>query len=314
MSGMQQPAAPAMAPSNTNSILAALANMARQNTAAPQAQVPQGIAPQNSSQIPNGQSNVAQQMGSLNPTFPFTTSAQPVNMPAPAATYALQGQGQSNGAQNFPSNPAITFGAPAPPTQAPVNPALQQQILLLKTLADQGIPQEQWGTIIAALNAAQGNAAAGMPQQPPQFPLANQNQNGWQGSRPEESRDRNGFNEPVRSPPGRYRRRSRSPSPARAWGARDSPNSHRRDDGSYDEYHGNSPGHAARNRGEDRGGRGRGGNDYRQRSPQPRRGRSPSPPGRYDQGPPREKWIEYDPAIGKGSIKGKFDHFVHASC
>jgi protein NRD1 len=293
----QQPTVPAAAVSNTSSILEALANMARQNTSAPtaSANIP---APSSSYNMPSVPNVSAQQMASMNPTFPFPPSTQSVNVPAPTATFASLPQGSSNSAQNFPSNPAVPYGAVAPPLPQETSAALQQQILIFKTLADQGIPQDQWAGVIAALNAAGGL----LPQpQPP----ANQNQNGW-GARPEDSRDRNGYVEPVRSPPGRYRRRSRSPSPARAWGARDSPSSRRRDEPGYGDYDRgrDSPGrgHA------DERGRGRG-NEYRQRSPRARRGRSPTPPGNYDKGQmarPGEKWVEYDPTIGKDNIKGKF--------
>jgi len=290
----QQPAAPAAAVSNTSSILEALANMARQNTSAPAA-IANVPAPSSSYSMPSVPNLSAQQMASINPTFPFPASTQSVNVPVQAATFASQPQGSSNSAQNFPSNP---YGAVAPPLPQETSAALQQQILIFKTLADQGIPQDQWAGVIAALNAAGGL----LPQ--PQIP-ANQNQNSW-GARPEDSRDRNGYVEPVRSPPGRYRRRSRSPSPARAWGARDSPSSRRRDEPGYGDY---DRGRDSPNRGHaDERGRGRG-NDYRQRSPRARRGRSLTPPGNYDKGPtarPGEKWVKYEPDIGKENIKGKF--------
>ena len=291
---MQHPSAPATAAPNTSSILEALANMARQNTTAPAAtaNVP---APTSSYNMLGLQSNHGHQTTTMNPPLPFPPSTQSVNVPASAATFALQPPGPSNSAQSYPSNPAMPFGAapPAPPQDQ--SAALQQQILIFKTLADQGIPQEQWAGIIAALNAVQGTgvgtgavgslAAAQVP--------TTQNQNVW-GARPEESRDRNGFPEPVRSPPGRFRRRSRSPSPTRAWGARDSPSSRRRDEPGYGDY----------DRGRDSPGRDRArarGNEYRQRSPPGRRGRSPSPPPHMARG---EKWVDFDPTIGKENIKG----------
>lgn len=290
----------AMQPSTTtpaaaSSILAALANISRQNTSAA-ASAP-GIPAQDSfHNFQSAQSNPVQQMAAVNNSYPFTSSAQPVNVPAPAGNFSQQLQHQSNGAQNFLSNQPPAYGGfppPLPPAAA-VDPALQQQIMILKTLADQGIPQEQWGGIIAALTAASSNGAANgaAPAFPP--PLSNQGniQNGW-GAKPEESRDHNGAanHDTIRSPPGRYRRRSRSPSPQRGWGARDSPKS-RRDQGYGGDFDRNSP-------------RGRGrGNEYRQRSPPTRRGRSPTPPLRnldYGRG---EKWIEYDPSIGSGNVKG----------
>jgi len=172
-------------------------------------------------------------------------------------------------------------------------------------LSDQGFTPDKIAGIIAVMGnqAPQMMSAGTLPPPPPQFAAQNSNpnaQNGWV-VRPEESRDHigtgNGYHEAVRSPPGRYRRRSRSRSPPPAWNARDSPASRRRDEPNY-EYGRGSPG---RSRGDDRGrGRGRG-NDYRQRSP-PRRGRSPSPPTRSNGA--ASKWIGHDPTIPKGSIKG----------
>ena len=205
--------------------------------------------------------------------------------------------------QIYASNPLAAI----PPIVAPsaMDPAIAQQLLLIKRLTDAGIQPDQIPGVIAALGsqgAATLLAAGGLPPPPPpQFPVQNQNQstqngqNGWVANgRPEESREHNGYDQGMRSP-GRNRRHSRSRSPPRAWGARDSP-SRRRDDVSY-EYDRNSPG---RNR-DERGRGARGGHviDYRQRSP-PRRGRSPTPP-RYGSG---EKWIGHDTSIGKGNIKG----------
>lgn len=273
--------------------------MARQNTAAaaPPAN-PISQIPGNSYNVSNAQSN-PQQIAGLSQTLPFPPIPPPVNVPS--ATFALQPNGTSNGVQNFASNQTNPFVAQAsivPP--AGLDPAIQNQLMLIKTLSDQGLGPDR----IAAVIAAMGNqgpplvGAGGIPP-PPQFAAQNQNQNaqnGFWGARPEESRDRNGFNDAVRSPPGRFRRRSRSRSPVRAWGARDSPNSRLQDDGF--EYGRDSPG---RNRGDDRG-RGRGGrvNEYRQRSP-PRRGNSPTPPRANGGG---KKWVEYDPSIGKANIKG----------
>ncbi len=258
--------------------------MARQNTSAPVA-APPSIPPQiNPYSVPNAQNSLAQQ-ASMNPPYPFPPSTQPVNVPASAAAFATPIPGTSNGAQNPSSNPIAPFGAPSALPQDAA--ALQQQIMILKTLADTGVPQEQWGGIIAALTAAGAPGApagaAGLPQAQPYG--TNPMPNNW-GARPEESRDLNGYNDPIRSPNGRYRRRSRSISPQRPWEARDSASSHRRDDTGYGDYGRDSPGR----------GRGRG-NEYRQRSPV-RRGRSPTPPMSS------EKWVSYDATIPKGNIKG----------
>lgn len=311
-STIQQPTTQAAAVSNTSSILEALANMARQNTSAPvaSANIP---APSNSYSMPSVPNVPAQQMAYINPPFPFPSSTQPVNVPAPTATFPPQPQGSSNSAQSFPSNPAVPYAAAAPSVPQETSAALQQHILLFKTLADQGIPQDQWAGIIAALNAVQGvgNATGGLLSQPQV--VSNQNQNGW-GVRPDESRDRDAYTTQARSPTGRYRRRSRSLSPPRTWGARDSPSSRRRDESGYGDYDRgrDSPG---RSHNDDRT-RGRG-NEYRQRSPRARRGRSPTPPGNYDKGqmPKGEKWVDYDPTIGEENIKGiiTFPNFLQIS-
>jgi protein NRD1 len=298
--GLQSPAnsAPAAA-RNTSSILEALANMARQNTSAPPANPTLPMDSQYN--VSNSQSNPAQQVAAFNQGVLFPPIPPPVNVPAAPA---FASQGTSNGAQNFASNQTNPFAA-VPPIVPPtaLDPAVQQQLMLIKALSDQGFPPDKIAGIIAAMGS-QGPpmmGAGALPPPPPQFAAQNSNpsaQNGW-GTRPEESRDRNGngYHEAVRSPPGRYRRRSRSRSPPPAWNARDSPASRRRDEPNYD-YDRDSPG---RNRGDDRGrGRGRG-NDYRQRSP-PRRGRSPSPPSRANGA--GSKWVGHDATIPKGNIKG----------
>jgi protein NRD1 len=201
--------------------------------------------------------------------------SQPVNVQQP-----IYGQGQTNAVPSYPSNPSVPAAQPMP--QMPLDPATQQQLLLLKTLMDQGVPQDQIGTILAALSGANGAANGYAPQTGGPVQTQNPTQNAW-GARPDDSRDHNG----MRSPQGQYRRRSRSQSPSRGWAAHDSPGSRRREDpygrdiARGDEYD-----------------RGRAAN-YRQRSPQGRR-RSPTPP-RND---PASKWTDHDPTIGKNSIKG----------
>ncbi|ESZ95019.1 hypothetical protein SBOR_4552 [Sclerotinia borealis F-4128] len=273
-------------PPNTSSILAALANMAnsaRQNpTPTPVSSAP----PVNPYNVTHAQSNPTQPAQAINQSLPFSVAPQPVN--APAISMPAYGQGPSNGISNFASNPNPFPGAAPINPPGNLDPATQQQVALIKALAATGVPAEQ----IAGILAAMGNqgAPAGLP--PPFAPIQNTHtQNNW-GVR-DDARDRNGFQDSMRSPPGRYRRRSRSPSPQRGWGGRDSPpNARRRDD-----FDRESP---ARMRGSDdrgRGGRGRG-NDYRQRSPQRRR--SNTPPRTNTSGP---KWVGHDSSIGKGNIK-----------
>jgi len=301
----------ASAPPNTSSILAALANIARQNTSAPPAN-PSTQAQDSSYNVSNAQSRPAPPVAALNQGLPFPPIPPPVNVPALPASYALQAQGSSNGGvPNFASNQNTSFPAAAPPVSpTSIDPAVQQQLMLIKALSDSGVPHDKIAGLLAAMGG-QGlpnlGGAGGMPPQQMLGQSANANanaQNSW-GARPDESRDRNGFENNLRSPQ-RYRRRSRSASPVRAWGARDSPNSRRRDEANYD-YGRDSPSRNDRGRGGGRGGRG----DYRQRSP-PRRGRSPSPRsgGGSVSGGPTQKWIGHDTSIGKGNIKGKNTHEI----
>lgn len=277
----------ATATPNTSSILAALANMAnnaRQNPAP----VPVSSAPPvNSYNVSHAQNNPTQPAQAMNQSLPFSVAPpQPVN--APVTSMPAYSQGPSNGMPNFASNPNPFPGAAPINPPASLDPATQQQVALIKALAATGVPAEQ----IAGILAAMGNQAAGAQPAPFAQNQSAHTQNSW-GAR-DDARDRNGFHDTMRSPPGRYRRRSRSPSPQRGWGGRDSPSSRRRDD-----YDRESP---VRMRGaDDRGRSGRGrGNEYRQRSPQRRRSNTPP---RVSSGGP--KWVGHDASIGKGNIKGK---------
>ncbi|KAH9217228.1 hypothetical protein DL95DRAFT_386727 [Leptodontidium sp. 2 PMI_412] len=297
----QQPA-PAALVRNTSSILEALSNIARLNNAAPPANSNPLPQPMGSSyNVSNAQNNPAQQVPAMN-QLPFPPMPLPVNVPAPTATFAPQTQGSNNGVQNYANNNPYA-GAPPVMPPAALDPAVHQQLMLIKALSDQGFQPDKIAGLIAAMSS-QAPPLPGAGGIPPSLPFAAQNQNaiaqnGW-GGNSDESRDRSGYDkEAVRSPQGgRFRRRSRSRSPKPEWNARDSPASRRRDEQHFD-YDRGSPG----NRGNDdrgRGGRAGGrGNEYRQRSPQ-RRGQSPSPPGSSN-GP--EKWVGHDSTIPRGSIK-----------
>ncbi|KAI9367270.1 hypothetical protein BJX61DRAFT_529329 [Aspergillus egyptiacus] len=303
---------------DTSSILKALADMAKQSTAAPAAPAPaapvnplsalgqQGVVPQPVSssvdqalQSQSGQAGVNPYAAMVNPFASLGNLA-----PNPAL---VQPQSQSHtpnplaAAQNPLASllPQAATGPAQPPSITP--DALQQQLQLLQMLAAQGIPQEQWATALQILSLS--NPATGMPNlnpnQTPGFNLPGQTASAW-GGRPDSQsrdfeRDRERDRDYMRSPPGGYRRRSRSP----GWDRRrDVSPPRRRDSPVYGEYHGDSPGR----RGADP--RGRRGNDYRQRSPPGRRRRSPSPP-RKDPTlpPPGPKFIEWDYSIGQGNIK-----------
>ncbi|TRX97336.1 hypothetical protein FHL15_001614 [Xylaria flabelliformis] len=297
-----------------NAIMEALANIARQNITAPptSVSVPAAASPFN---LPPTQLGAVVQQ----PAMPTTQSqtptpapasfpgvAGPVNVPTMPYPYAPQVQAQapiqsqpfvppvttSNQVSGFPS---VASGALPAAAVGGVDPNLQQQVMLIKLLADQGVPPDKIPLIIAGIqNGATGATGAGagaaipsaQPSMPQLQPGQQQYGNSWgqESFRPDESRDRS-FNQ-VRSPP-RYHDRSRSRSPPRHWDQRG------RD---FSGFGPNSPG----GRGDDRDRRGRGA-DYRQRSPQGRRGRSPSPPQDYPR--PGAKWVEIDRTLPQGHIK-----------
>ncbi|GMF72872.1 unnamed protein product [Aspergillus oryzae] len=320
---------------DTSSILKALADMAKQNTAAPSASTAPAVAPQanplgtltqqsaapqpvsssvdQASQPQNGQASVN----------PFTAGAMATpfaalsNVAQNTALVQPQSQSQTPNPLTAAQNPLAALlpqatAGPAQPTPAVTTDALQQQLQLLQLLAAQGIPQDQWATALQILSLSNAANMGNMnPTQAAGFNLPGQNVNTW--GRPDSQsrefdRDRERDRDYMRSPPGQYRRRSRSP----GWDRRrDVSPPRRRDSPVYGEYHGDSPGR--------RGGdpRGRRGNDYRQRSPPGRRRRTPSPP-RKDPTlpPPGPKFIEWDYSIGQGNIKGSSQldrkHFLFA--
>lgn len=199
-------------------------------------------------------------------------------------------------AQNTSQAPPMP-AFPAIPSQANFGgaEALNQQVLLIQLLMQQGIPQDQWAPIIQALSSGAANAGA----------VQAGFQNFWNSNGRNDGQLRDGS---MRSPPpaGRYPNRDRSRSP-QGWGReRGQSPPRRRDSPTYGDYDGDSAGRGDPydRRGRGRGGRGRD-NDYRQRSPPGnRRGRSPDTPDRYTLPPGGPKWVDYDPTVGKDSIKG----------
>ncbi|KAF7593166.1 hypothetical protein BBP40_011879 [Aspergillus hancockii] len=308
---------------DTSSILKALADMAKQNTAGPPAPAVPAVAPQanplsaltqqstaplpvsssvdHASQSQNGQASVNPFAGGAMAT-PFAALSNVAQNPA---LVQPQSQSQTPNPLTAAQNPLAALlpqatAAPAQPTPSIGPDALQQQLQLLQLLAAQGIPQDQWATALQILSLSNATNMGNMnPAQAPGFPLPGQNINAWGHSdnqSREFDRDRERDRDYMRSPPGQYRRRSRSPG---GWDRRrEASPPRRRDSPVYGEYHGDSPGR--------RGGdpRGRRGNDYRQRSPPGRRRRTPSPP-RKDPSlpPPGPKFIEWDYSIGQGNMK-----------
>ncbi|GAD99445.1 RNA binding protein Nrd1 [Paecilomyces variotii No. 5] len=304
---------------DTSSILKALADMAKQSTPAPAApSVPPQTNPLNvlstqsaaappvtssvdqASQQLNGQAAVNPYAGNLATPFAALSNV--------AQTQGLVSQSQTPNPLSAPQNPlaALLPQATAAPAAAPaIAPDALQQVQLLQLLAAQGIPQEQWATALQILSlsnsANTGMANMGAGQLPGYMQPPGQNVNAWGARTDVPSRDmdreRERDRDYMRSPPGGYRRRSRSP----GWDRRrDVSPPRRRDSPVYGEYHGDSPG---RRGGDPRDARRRG-NDYRQRSPAGRRRRTPTPP-RKDPTlpPPGPKFVEWDYSIGQGNIK-----------
>ena len=326
LGGPQQPAngaSTAPAP-DTSSILKALADMAKQNTTtttpapapAPTPATATAPAPAPASTNP---------LAALNPSpaAPLpVSSADPSSLPPTANPYvgagpmanpfaALGGVGQNPAfgqpqSQSQTPNPITSAQNPLaallPQAAAPMMPdgnALSQQLQLLQLLASQGIPQDQWGTALQILSMSNNAGVANTSQIPgfPAMPGPGAATWGHPDSHNRDDRDRERDRDYNRSPPGGYRRRSRSP----GWDRRRTASPpRRRDSPVYGEYHGDSPGR----RGDPRDARGRRGTEYRQRSPPGRRRRSPSPQ-RKDPNlpPPGPKLIEWDYSIGQGMIK-----------
>ncbi|QUC17066.1 uncharacterized protein UV8b_01307 [Ustilaginoidea virens] len=321
----QPPASGAPVPPNGSSILEALANIARQNTSAPVATAgnPNLPAPAPSYGMPAAgrlpppvaSSTIPVSQQQTHPSYPPAT--QPVNMSSlPFSIPQMPGHGGGAGAgaqatplPNNQSNPAIPYNmanSTAPTGGAALDSSVQQQILLIKALADQGVPFDKIPALIQSMTANNTNNTApanGAPSafQPPipaaQGTFSTAGQQPWGPPAPVsgDGRDR-AYQDGVRSP--RYHGRSRSRSPDRGWGgSRDSPRGGRERPG-----HGrNSP---LNGRHDDHDRNGRGGNEYRQRSPPGRRGRSPTPDNSNSNNLPRiERWLEYDPSLPAGHIK-----------
>lgn len=266
---------------DTSAILEALKNMAKQNAASqpppnlaapPQASLNNLLSPQSGNVQPNSTVNPG---ASLTPV-----NGQAVN-PLGALFAGLNNGVQTQSPANVPPNPLAAFlPQPQAPAQMPQNGAptgadAQVQLQLLQLLAAQGVPPDQWTTALQLLQGANGGVNNGAA-----FPSSMPGANNWAGQPGDQSRDAH-----TRSPPGQFRRRSRSP----GYDRRRDLSPRRRHD---------SPGDQYRN---DRDGRR--GNDYRQRSPNGRRRRSPSPPQDQTLPPPGPKNIIKDPSLPKGHIK-----------
>ncbi|TKX19501.1 RNA polymerase II-binding domain-containing protein 2 [Elsinoe australis] len=152
---------------------------------------------------------------------------------------------------------------------------------LFDGLLKNGIPQDQWGPVFEALYPQAKQAPAAPVQQIPDWHPAAQN------GRADESFGSYGS---------RKRDRSRSPDYRRGGGA----NGNRRPSPVYGVYDSSAKDMEAQQNADGRGGRGKGGNRYRQRSP-PRNGNSM--PNMSGIGASREKYISHDPTLPPNHIK-----------
>ncbi|OAP60135.1 hypothetical protein AYL99_05137 [Fonsecaea erecta] len=282
---------------DTSAILEALKNMAKQNSAAP----PAISAPAQTSlnNLLGAQNGIPLANSTVNPGLaPAVTNGPAVNQLG-ALFAGLSNGAQSQSPANVPANPLAAFlpqQAPAP--AVPQNPALlsqdpqaqaQVQLQLLQLLASQGVPPDQWATALQLLNMQGAGGGVGVGSGgasasasglafPPPVPA-----NNWAGQAPTPGPSRDAQ---TRSPPGQYRRRSRSPGYDRR---RDLSPRRRRDSPGADGYRNDRDG--------------RRGAEYRQRSPMGRRRRSPTPPSDYQLPPPGPKNVQWDPTLPKGHIK-----------
>lgn len=252
--------------------------MARQNTnAAPSSAAPASQNPVPAYSMPPATSGVPQPASSSSmpqqhqvPSYPQTTQA-PFNMSS--LPFAL------------PQAAAPSHAAPAPNLPAPTGGALdsgtQQQIMLIKALAEQGVPFDKIPALLQTLGGAGVGGAQPQQTAPPSQNSYGAAQPSWAPPPVNQDGYRNsgGYQDGRRSPPKYGRSRSRSPD--RGWGNRGSPRGGR-------EYGRDSPRDGRRSA------------DYRNRSPPGRRGRSPDP---HDGDPEGNKWVDHDSALPSGSIR-----------
>ena len=276
---------------DTSAILKALADMAKSTNNGSS-----GVPPQDSSEnVTKPQNAVPQTISTVNQA-PVLSNAQVVG--APGLLNGISSfAGPSSNAPNLPLNPPTgQSNMPALPSMifgnnGTVTPeSLQQQIQILQVLQAQGVPQDQWATVLSVLMSGGATLPPHAIPAPPS----------WGGlGTGDVSRDHIGYNDQdMRSPTNRNRKRSRSASPP-GWGRRrESSPPRRRDSPVYGEYGGDRNG-----RGNHQGnGRGRG-NSFRQRSPPPNRMRRSASP-RHDMPPPGPKYMELDRSLGPDKIKG----------
>ncbi|KAJ5095194.1 hypothetical protein N7532_007485 [Penicillium argentinense] len=222
-----QPANGGAPATDTSSILKALADMAKQNTAAPAA--PAASAPTNPLAALNPTVAAPQPQPAVDP------SANPYGAAAAMNPFAAlggvgqnpampQSQSQTPNPLSSAQNPLAAMLPQTGATPPMTNENWSQQIQLIQLLAAQGIPQEQWGTALSIINMTNGMPGGtggampqmpGFPGMPGMAPMPGQGAGGWGHGDAQSRDDRDRVRDYNRSPGG-YRRRSRSP----GWGRR----------------------------------------------------------------------------------------------
>lgn len=287
-------------------ILAALAMLAKQNSAAETVQSVPAIAPaparagaDTSHSVPHLQ--IAAQQA---PLAPYSSQPQAAtNVPAPLAA-VFGGLPQNNG--HFPQliNMSNHIAQPVVPPPEALTADLRNQILMMKILSDQGVPQEKWEETLAKVNAAlrqgPGNfAIPGSPMLPLQALHATApilTQPSWVPGEPARDRDVYGQHDSARMEQNGSGYRSRSRSPNRGWKRESPASSHPSFENDFHEDR--SRGRTSADVGDwPRDNTNTHHNDYRQRSPirNGNHSRTTTPP---------LKWIQYDSAVPSTSIKG----------
>ena len=299
------PSAEAIAKSTE--ILAALAILAKQNSAAETVQSVPDIAhapvlagTDTSHSVPHLQ--IAAQQA---PLTPYSSQPQAAtNVPAASAA-VFGGLPQNNGHIPQLINISNQIAQPVVPPPEALTADLRNQILMMKILSDQGVPREKWegtlGTVNAALRQGPGNLAVPGLLLPPlqalhaTAPIITQPL--WVPSgEPARDRDVYGQHDSARMHQNGARYRSRSRSPNRGWKRDSSVSSHHGLENGFHDDCGRGR-NFADPRGWPRDNTNTHHNNYRQRSPirNGNRSRTTTPP---------LKWMQYDSAVPNTSIKG----------
>lgn len=255
--------------------------------------------------LPGNITSLANSQSTLSAAVPPSVNqVPPVPTPSQAAI-PFGVAGAFAGPGTFPSVPLQSQpNTEAPPSiPPPINGITEEQLNLLRMLQAQGLPQEQLAAVIQALFQGAG------PAPPPSNTNSFGQQSAWQANQgygvgnTTQSRDFGG----VRSPVGRFGKRSRSRSPVNHDRRRNASPRRRRDSPVYGDYDADSHRDGSRNEG-GRYGRGRvQANGFGRGSPARQRGSASPPRGQNNElPPPGPRYIEHESALEPDRIRGKW--------